>query len=479
MLRAPLFLSLFLAFPAFATLSLSIVPPRTMTDDLRAKWRVIATNRGHAAVEDFPLLMWTEVSIVDMPEGICTPEGSGRINARCVFDLPAGRSRELTFTTKYTRRSGLSMGQVLGGPRNDLYENERAVFGREYRVTSNGDEGPGSLRQAILDVNRDCTSSLEPCVIAFDRIMEIGPRTALPAITAPAVLVDGDSRVTIDGSATTAGHGLLLEGAFARVTGLTIRRFRGNGIEANGFSSIIRDNDLRENGLRGVQVNGGESQVFDNTLIRNLRAGGFFWTSNEVRARRNVVTQNGASGLFFHKPAVSRIGSFAEDNVISFNAHAGLALSLTADGSFARNTFHDNLGAPIDVGLDGDTRETRDGLPTQGGRVGAPILTSARFDGTATIITGVLARRVGTRGAVLIHESVALYAGARPDTQDEVIAVVTEGPPELFPNGTFTARITRDLRGRWIHAASVAMHWYNLDDISRAVSELSTPLPVE
>ena len=480
MLRAPLFLSLFLAFPAFATLSLSIVPPRTMTSDLRAKWRVIATNRGHEAVEAFPLLMWTESSIVDMPEGICTPEGSaGRINARCVFGLAAGTSRELTFTAQYDRRFRLSTGQVLGGPRDDLYESEQAVFGREYLVTSSGDDGPGSLRQVILDVNRECTSSFDPCVIAFDRMMELGPRTALPAITAPAVLVDGDSRVTIDGSVTAAGHGLLLEGSFARVTGLTIRRFRGNGIEANGFSSIIRYNDLRENGLRGVQVNGGESLVFDNTLIRNLRAGGFFWTSREVRARRNIVTQNGASGLFFHKPAVSRIGSFAEDNIISHNAHAGLALSLTADGAFARNTFHDNLGAPIDVGLDGDTRETRDGLPTQGGRVGAPILTSARFDGTATIVTGVLARRVDTRGAVLIHESVTLYAGARPDTQDEVLAVVTEGPPELFANGTFTARITRDLRGKWIHASSTARHWYNLDDIARAVSEISTPVPVQ
>ena len=479
MFRAPLFLSLFLAVPAFATVSLSLVPPTSMTTDLRAKWHVIATNRGHEAIADFPLRMWTDVSIVDLPEGICTPEGTGRVVARCVFDLPAGASRDLTFTAKYSRSQGLSTGQVLGGPRDDLYESDQAVFGQEYRVTSNADDGPGSLRQAILDVNRDCTSSLGPCVIVFDAPMEIRPRTALPAITAAAVHVDGGLRVTIDGSATSVGHGLLLEGSLARVTGLTIRGFRGNGIEANGFSSIIRYNVLRANGLRGVQVNGGESLVFDNVLSDNLRAGGFFWTPREVRARRNVVTGNGAAGLFFHKPEVSRIASYAEDNVIAFNAQAGLALSLTADGYFAQNTFHDNLGAPIDVGLDGDTRETRDGLPSQGGSIGAPILTSARFDGTATIITGVLARRVDTRGSVLIRESVTLYASGRPDTAEEVIANVSEGPPQLFANGTFTTRIPRDLRGQWIHAVSLAGHWYNGDDIARSVSELSLPLQVQ
>ena len=475
MLRAPLFLSLFLALPAFATASLSIVAPTAMSEDLRAVWRVIATNDGHEPIEDFPLHVWTETSIVGMPEGICTPAAGLRVSASCVVDLPAGRSRELTFTVQYDRRFRRSTGQVLGGPRDDLYEFDEALFGREYLVTSTADEGPGTLRQAILDVNRECTGSDTPCTIAFDRIMELGPRTALPAITAPAVLVDGNRRVTIDGSATSAGHGLLLEGSFARVTGLTIRRFRGNGIEANGSASIIRDNDLRENGLRGVQVNGGESQVFDNTLIRNLRAGGFFWTSREVRARRNIVTQNGAAGLFFHKPAVSRIASYAEDNIISHNAQAGLALSLTAEGSFAQNTFYDNLGAPIDVGLDGDTRTLRDGFPGQGGRVGTPILTSARFDGTATIVTGRLAPR-GTRW--LIRERIYLYASARFDTQDKVIAML-DPQGGLFPDGTFTARIERDLRGQWLHAVSAATYVYNWDDFARGTSELSVPLPVE
>ena len=519
MIRAAAFsLSLFLSCSAFATVSLSIVPPLSMGADLRAEWRVIVTNRGHEAVEDFPFAMGSG-SIVAVPEGICTPEGRERVAARCVVDLPAGATRQFTFTAQYDRRFGYFLGQVRGGL-GDLYESDAAMFGPEYVVTSTADSGPGSLRQAILDVNRDCRDFQTPCVIAFaldgpppaEGWFTLRPETALPAIAAATVLVDGSSQtrhggdtnprgpeIVLDGSATSTGHGLLLQTSRARVTGLAVGGFRGNGIEVNSGSSIVRYNYLGTdgsgmralaNGLRGVQVNGGdhlnaESFGFDNVLSGNLRAGGFFWTSREVLVRRNLVgvgadgttpLGNGASGLFFHKPAVSRIASYAQDNVIAFNAHAGIALSLTADGDFARNTFHDNLGAPIDVGLDGDTRETRAGLPGQGGRIGAPILTSARFDGTATIVTG----RVSARStASLIHERVYLYASARHDAVEEVVAVVTGDRMSLFSDLTFTARIERDLRGQWIHAASWTTYVYNWDDFARGTSELSVPLPVQ
>lgn len=457
------------------SVTLTIVPPTSMAEDLRAEWRVLVTNRGRAAVEDFPLHVSTSSSIVAVPEGICSSEGSPRAIARCTLDLPAGATRELAFTAQYDSRVGQFSGAVSGGPFGQLWEREEAFFGPEYTVTSTADSGPGSLRQAILDVNRECTT---PCVIRFSVDGPIRPETALPAITAPRVLVDGGSTptVVIDGSATASAHGLLLEGSYVRVTGLAIRGFRGNGIESSASYAIVRYNHLSANGLRGVQVSRGNASIFDNVLSENLRAGGFFWTKDEVLARRNVVTRNGASGLFFHKPAVSRIASYAQDNVIAANAHAGIALSMTADGDFASNTFRDNLGAPIDVGLDGDTRETRPGLPSQGGRVGAPILTSARFDGTATVITG---RISGRAASSLIGERVYLYAGSRFDTVEEVIAVVTGETRQQFADLTFTARIEADLRGKWVHAASLAWYVYNLDDFARGTSELSLPLPVQ
>lgn len=353
-----------------------------------------------------------------------------------------------------------------------------SAFAAEYVVTSTSDSGPGSLRQAILDVNRDCTDSNTPCRIEFAvdpaETLTLRPESALPAVTG-AVHIDGGSRVVLDGSAAGGAHGLLLNGSVG-VTGLTIRNFSGNGIEANGGRAVIRLNQLVENGARGVQVNGGEALVADNVLSRNRRAGGFFWTSGEVRAERNVIVGNGASGLFFHKPAVSRIASHAKDNFIAFNAHAGIGLSLAADGEFAENTFQGNVNAPIDVGLDGDTRETRDGLPGQGGLVGAPILTSARFDGTGTIVTGRLARR---GAGFLVRQRVILYATAGPGAKTEVVAVVNPEEGSLFRDDMFSVRIERDLRGHSLQAASWAIYVYNLDDFARGTSELSVPLPVE
>ncbi|HYC90747.1 MAG TPA: right-handed parallel beta-helix repeat-containing protein [Thermoanaerobaculia bacterium] len=475
MLRAPLFLSLFLAFSAFGDVSLALVPPGSMGDDLRAVWRVYVTNRGPEAVGDFPLKMWTSQSIVAMPVGICTPEGSPRVDALCTLDLPAGATRELAFTAQHDRRFGQFSGAVRGGPFGLPYENDEALFGPEYAVTSTADSGPGSLRQAIEDVNRECKDRETPCVIAFaldaPHPATIRLQTALPAISAPVVHVDGRLQATLDGSALPAGNGLQLEGgSVARVSGLAISGFPGNGIEVNGTRAVIRYNLLSGNGLRGVQVNRADAFIFDNVLVGNRRAGGFFWTEREVLARRNVVTGNGASGLFFHKPLISRIASYAEDNVIAFNAHAGIALSLTADGNFARNTFHDNAGLPIDVGLDGETRDPKPGLLTQGGRVGAPILTSARFDGTATIVTGRIANRPT---ASLIGEQVYVYAG------QEVVAVVTGETRQQFADLTFTARIERDLRGLPVRAASFTYYVYNWDDFARGTSELSVPVVVE
>jgi hypothetical protein len=473
MLRAPLFLSLFLAFPLFAQVSLTIVPPGSMGDDLRAVWRVYVTNRGSEAVEDFPVKMWTSQSIVGMPAGICAPEGAPRVDALCTLDLPAGATRELTFTAQYDRRFGQFSGAVRGGP-GVLNERDEALLGPEYAVTSTADSGPGSLRQAIEDVNRECKDRDKPCVIAFaldaPHPATIRLQTALPAITAAAVHVDGRLQATLDGSAVPAGNGLQLQGSFVRVSGLAISGFPGNGIEVNGPWAVIRYNLLSGNGLRGVQVNRADASVFDNVLIGNRRAGGFFWTEREVLVRRNVVTGNGASGLFFHKPFISRIASYAEDNVIAFNGQAGIALSLTADGDFGRNTFGDNAGLPIDVGLDGDTRDPKPGLLTQGGRVGAPVLTSARFDGTATIVTGRIAARPASS---LIGEKVYVYAG------QEVVAVVMGETRQQFADLTFTARIERDLRGQPVRAASFTYYVYNWDDFARGTSELSVPLLVE
>ena len=465
-------------FPAAAVLalvSLQVVPPRALGDDLRGEWLVVATNSGHAHVEDLQFKTWSSYSIVSMPTDLCTPDGTQRIDARCIVDIPAGTSRVLRFGAQFPSRSGRFPIFVMGG--DTVLEIDDAVFGREFPVTTDADSGPGSLRQALLDINRECPDWREPCVVTFaldESQQVIRLRTPLPEIVAPTVFVNGgqSAKVVID------GFGLVFRNLYGRVTGLVVRGSPGNGIESNAGFLAARWNELRGNALRGVQVNDGEAVVFDNILSENTRAGGFFWTQREVLVRRNRVMDNGASGLFFHKLAVSRIASYAQQNSIGGNAHAGIGLSRTAEGDFAMNTFLANRGLPIDVGLDGETRESLGGVPSQGGRVGAPILLSARFDGTNTVVTGRVAAPP-ERSGVQLSDRVYVHASSQPDAPGEVAAVVLGDTQQRFADLTFTVRIPRDLRGQWVRATSLASFWYNFDDIARATSELSAALPVD
>lgn len=499
-----LFLSLFFSFSAFGLVTLQVVPPETMSSDLRATWLVIATNSGLGDVKGLEFQTWTSASIVSMPADACTRADSGpRVDARCVIDVPARSSRTLAFTAQYDRPTGRFPYYVSGG--DTFLEYDETMFGRELLVTTTADSGPGSLRQAILDVSRECTDSREPCVVAFaldappaEGWFTIRLQTPLPAIVARTVFVDGRSQtrrhdsnpegpeILLDGSGTREGHGLLFRSSLGRVTGLAIGGFRGNGIETNDGMASIRWNHLGmdptgrtalPNGLRGVQVNDSTAHVYDNLLGGNARAGGFFWTWRDVWVRRNRVIGNGASGLFFHKPLQSRIAAFAQENVIAHNAHAGIGLSGAADGDFAMNTFLVNAGEPVDVGLDGRTPDNAPGLPGQGGRVGAPILLSARFDGRETIVTGRVAAHESNRTP--INERVYVYASATPQEPGEVVAFLLGETRGSFAGGLFTARIPGDLRGRWVRAASVAAYVYNLDDFARGTSEVSAALPVE
>jgi parallel beta-helix repeat protein len=392
---------------------------------------------------------------------------------------------------------------------------EVTVIGHPYRVTNVEDDGPGSLRQALLDINRDCPSSpSEPCGVFFEidgPVPEEGwftirPRSALPVITAYNVVIDGrtQSRFTgqtnrlggpeimLDGSAVSEGDGLVFRNVFARVTDLAIGGFPGNGIDGGGRSDWILRNYVGvdpsgmkavPNGLRGVQIEG-QGIVSDNILSGNRRSGGFFWTSDFVRVSRNRVgvgaddvtpIGNGASGLLFHKPNVTYDYAIVEDNIIANNERFGIALTLRATGNFARNTIYGNGGEAIDVELDGPTLQTKGGVPGEGGVVGAPTITSARYENGTTIIEGHTAPRPTT----LFSEEVYVYANRSLDSRglaqaEELIGIASAN----YSSGEFSLRLDRDLRGRYIDAVTLGVFIEYGDNPLRATSELGLPLQV-
>ncbi len=135
-----------------------------------------------------------------------------------------------------------------------------------YHVVSNvNDNGPGSLRQAMLDAN----ASSGPARIVFNIVpaaasYTISPLTPLPAMTRP-VSIDGTTQpgytghpvVLIDGRSAGAGaSGFVLRGGSSLVRGLALGGFAGNGIVLQtGGNNRIAGNYLGTN-LAGSELLG-------------------------------------------------------------------------------------------------------------------------------------------------------------------------------------------------------------------------------
>ena len=469
-----------LSAAAQPTVSIQLNPPSSMDAEMRSTWTAVFTNLTNAPLEDVPYYISSQPSTIAVrPEG-CGGNFAERVD--CRIDLPAGGSREISFTTRNLVPTG-HFGVVMAASLHGAMRYDEAVIGREFFVTTKADAGRGSLRQALTDINASCDASV-PCIASFridepsteDGLYFITLHSPLPEITAPDVFIDGGAQIrrkgnslnrpliVLDGGAAGQANGLVFRGTYARATDLSVTQFRENGIETHASSSMLLRNFLVSNGSRGVVCVGGPAYVADNVLSGNGRSGGFFWTTSYIRVLRNIVDGNGASGLFFHKPVATKYDySEAIDNVIRGNAHAGIGLSLMATGDFARNSFADNGGRPIDIGLDGPSTSGVRGYPGRGGVAGAPAIVAARFANGVTTLT-VRPAPYLLDGAVSFIR-LSIYAGSG-DAQ-ELIATV-----DARFSTDFTIDIARDLRGQLVRAAMVTNAIENFDDPMITTSEV-------
>ncbi len=513
--------SLLLAGSAFALprrLTVDVSEPERMDADLRIEWTATITN--HDAVS-WPISMhlWPSVgshTLVAMPEG-CTAWGTGG-NPHCEFELAAQASRVITFTTQAKANVGIfgASAEVFGVspvPFGSVHalEHETTVFGDPYLVTNAEDRGPGSLRQAVTDLNRDCVARSQPCSVIFalegavpeSGFFTIRLQSALPEIVGSVVSFDGRSQtrhtgdtnhgpeVLLDGTDVRAGHGLTFRGSSPDVRDLAIGGFPENGIDVVGDGTVTlhRVNlgsdatGLRPlpNGYRGVQVTGGSVSVVGCVLSGNGRAGAWFWTGEDVTVRDSYVgvgadgvtpMGNGASGLFFHNPRLGYRAAAAFDNVIANNGHAGIGLSLLAVGDFGLNVMHDNRNGAIDVALDGPTLETKRGNPGQGGIQGPPMILSATYENGVTTITG---RKNVPAGSVRVADRIQLYAASSVGRAGTAEAEELIGVLEDVRSETFTFHVAADLRGRYVSASQYSIYIYDWDSPAPGTSELSLP----
>jgi hypothetical protein len=181
-----------------------------------------------------------------------------------------------------------------------------------FAVVNTADNGPGSLRQAILDSNA-ATGQVNTIEFAIpgDGVQTIAPLSPLPTIVNP-VLIDGESQpgysgmpsIEIDGSGAGVADGLLITGSNISVRGLDVVNFiQGAGIHITGaaatgdwiYGDLLGTNPAGTSAApnyTGVQIDAGASRNLIGTIGDGV---------NDL-TERNLISGNQFDGVWINGP---------------------------------------------------------------------------------------------------------------------------------------------------------------------------------
>lgn len=386
--------------------------------------------------------------------------------------------------------------EIRASNRPDLFASDFAnrVFHTLF-VENTDDSGPGSLRSAVATANAECVIGV-PCKIAFripsaaGAVQTIRPASALPAIVANSVWLDGASQsryvadtnangpeIEISGALQAAGNGIEIgEQCSFRIEGLIVNGFANNGIEVHGAQACTtqaRDRVISGNYLgtdatgtaampnnRGITLDTITSPiVIENNLVSgNLRSGIFIVRGAGTVVRRNTIgldvslrhpLGNGASGVYI---APEGLNSDVNDNFIGFNAHFGAAVAQGAIRvAFSGNSFQANHQLAIDYGMDGVTESIPEAY--EGAAMGTlplPVIIDARYDAAndETVISGT-----APGGFARQTVFVSLYANDAPDPSGYGEGQYTLGSA-VAVGGAFSFHYPGRTPGPWIAATA-------------------------
>ena len=418
--------------------------------------------------------------------------------------------RFVTSRVAVTTRHGLFNG-------SDLFDWSGSVY-RHLIVTSTGDEGEGTLREAIERANATpAESESGPNKVVFDLagagaagVFTIRPTTPLPPIRATTLTIDGSTQtvrhgdtnpagpeIEIDGSLIAAGEGLEIRSPWFVLRDVVINRFPDNGLAVRSLGShrliercyIGTDATGRHaapNRSRGIVVEVPQAQsanvvIRNNVISGNGRSAVFFSAGYSISIQGNrigvaagsglVPLGNGASGIYV---GAQTSAATITNNVVAFNAHAGLAIDTRAFSvAIHGNTFTSNGGLAIDYGLDGVTPNFGAGhrdFPNH------PTVISARYD-TETSNTRIEGRADLTYLPMVTF--VELFVSERPDPRGYGEGQRFLGRARVDPSFHFSLDVPRDLRGYFITATSTVPNNYYPELVSLRTSEFGPAFRVE
>jgi hypothetical protein len=506
-------LALFLSLSAAGqTIDVTITPPAALGTTGRAEWIVTVRNLTDAEITDAQLsLSLFNAQFLEMaPQLACAPNQSPTVAFnRCALPAIAPRG---TFQVRVTLRTFFQYGDISTVATVERGDYERDTFAsaqtfwRDFKVTSTADAGPGTLRQAILDINAQCHSApgtlATPCRAAFDIEQKIGGdffhtvelHSPLPALHVPRSSVDGTTEdrsntlgpaVALDGAMLHQGNGISIASGTCDVKGIAIGNFPWNGIHAMGQSRVnvdrayIRVNALgmvpKPNGSRGIASEVVAGKITNSLIAYNGRSGIYFAgpLAYGYEIQGNRIISNGASGIYIGANTLNYSSHLIADNIISNNAHFGIAIDPRALVIVEPNSMRGNGGAAIDIGLDGPTGGV-EGHPGRGGIYPPPVITSARYDNGSTTISGTV-----PRASAISSTIVYLFASSElePDGSAEGESFLASVRAD---DGTFTVTLPRDLRGRYVNGVTRRTQSVPWDDVGEtSTSEFGRAIRVE
>ena len=173
-------------------------------------------------------------------------------------------------------------------------------------MINTGDDGAGSLRQAILDANAAAGADTINFNIPGGGVQTITPQSTLPTITSPVTidgytqpgaaantLADGNNAVLLielNGTSAT-GNGLISTAGTSTVRGLVINRFSGSGIS---LSEEIGGNIIQGNFI-GTDAAG--TTALGNQIGINLFRSSNNQIGGTAPADRNIISGNTNAAL--------------------------------------------------------------------------------------------------------------------------------------------------------------------------------------
>lgn len=190
------------------------------------------------------------------------------------FSVPADAVPGWTFGRfRYSTEGDLEFSGIVEG--GEVEDHLIRIMGDATRVTTLGDSGPGSLRQAIEDANSNTSPDLvyivyEPAEGVGKAASVIMLESALPSITRPVVVSGGESLVLDGSQAGENASGLILVGGDSGVHGLTIQNFSRHGVNLASGNNTVENNVIVDNTADGVHIGFFEgNRILSNRISNN------------------------------------------------------------------------------------------------------------------------------------------------------------------------------------------------------------------